>query len=62
MRRYRWTWASISDPRRTLARRLGATYQPALIAIDAKGRYVGGFQGRGTPSRWNRVKALLAGG
>jgi hypothetical protein len=59
LRRYGWTWPSISDPRRTLARRLGATYQPAVILIDAQGRVVGGFQDAGNPARWNALKAKL---
>lgn len=58
-KRYKWTWQSIVDPRRKLARRFGADYQPAVILIDAKGNYVGGFQGAGTPARWNALKRLL---
>ena len=59
MQRYGWTWPSIRDPRRTLARRFGATYQPAFILIDAKGRFVAGFQSAGTPARWNALVARL---
>ncbi len=59
MRRYGWTWPSIRDPNRTLARRLGATYQPAFFLIDARGRLVGGFQDAGTAARWNALVAQL---
>ena len=59
LKQHGWTWPSISDPRRTLARRFGATYQPAVILIDARGRYVAGFQGAGTPARWNALKRQL---
>lgn len=59
LKRYGWTWPSISDPQRTLARRFGATYQPAVILIDARGRIVGGFQGAGTAARWSALAAEL---
>lgn len=56
---YGWTWPSLRDPQRALSRRLGAVYQPAFYAIDARGRLVGGFQGGGTPARWSALRALL---
>lgn len=56
---YGWTWPSIRDPQRTLARRSGATYQPAFILIDAMGRTVAGFQGAGSPAPWNALRARL---
>jgi len=59
LKQYGWTWPSISDPQRTLARRFGATYQPAVMLVDAKGRYVAGFQGAGTPALWNALKRKL---
>lgn len=62
LKKYNWTWPSISDPRRTIARRFGATYQPAVLVIDAKGRYVAGFQGAGTPKLWDALKAKLRSG
>jgi hypothetical protein len=30
-----------------------------VILVDAKGRFVGGFEGRGTPARWNDLKRKL---
>jgi hypothetical protein len=57
--RYGWMWPSIRDPQRALARRFGMTYQPAFILIDAKGRYVAGFQDAGTEKRWNALVAKL---
>jgi peroxiredoxin len=59
VKRYGWNWPSISDPNRTLSRRFGATYQPAVILIDAKGRVVAGFQGAGTTALWNALKRKL---
>jgi hypothetical protein len=59
IKQYGWTWPSIVDPQRTLSRRFGADYQPAVLLIDAKGRFVGGFQGRGTPALWNDLKRKL---
>jgi hypothetical protein len=59
LKKYGWKWPSIADPKRTLSRRFGATYQPAVILVDAKGRFVCGFQGRGTPARWNDLKRQL---
>ena len=59
MRRYGWKWPSIQDPQRALARRFGATYQPAFVLIDAGGRFVYGFQSAGTEERWNALVARL---
>jgi len=58
-KQYRWTWPSIRDPKRALARKFGATYQPAFVLIDAMGRFVAGFQAAGTPARWNALIARL---
>ena len=49
----------MQDPRRALARRFGATYQPAFVLIDARGRYVAGFQSAGTEAGWNALVARL---
>ena len=59
LKRYGWTWPSIRDPRRTLAHRFGANYQPAVLLIDARGRYVAGMEGGGTPALWNALKRQL---
>jgi hypothetical protein len=59
VKRYAWSWPSIVDPQRRLARRFGANYQPAVILIDAQGRVVAGFEGRGTPALWNALKRKL---
>ena len=59
LKQYGWTWPSIRDPQRTLAHRFGATYQPAVLLIDAQGRYVAGFEGAGTPVLWNALKRKL---
>jgi len=31
-----------------------------VILVDAKGRFVGGFEGRGTPASWNNLKRKLS--
>jgi len=54
-----WTWPSIADPRRTLAHRFGIDYQPAVVLIDAKGRFVAKFEGAGTAAGWNALKRRL---
>jgi peroxiredoxin len=59
VKRYGWKWPSISDPKRRLARRFGIDYQPAVILVDARGRVVAGFEGYGTPARWNALKSRL---
>jgi hypothetical protein len=59
VKRYTWTWPSIKDPRRAQALRFGADYQPAFIVVDENGRFVGGFQGRGTAARWDAVASKL---
>ena len=59
LKRYGWKWPSIVDPRRKRALKFGADYQPAVILVDATGHFVGGFQGAGTPARWNELKAEL---
>ena len=48
LKRYGWTWPSIGDPQRRLARQFGVEYQPAVILIDAQGRVVARFEGYGT--------------
>jgi len=53
LKQYGWTWPSIRDPQRTLAHR------PAVLLIDAQGRYVAGFEGAGTPVLWNALKRKL---
>lgn len=59
MRQYNWTWPSISDPGRVLARRLGFGYQPAFMLVDAQGRLVAAHQGPGSPAIWDRLAAQL---
>lgn len=59
VKRYGWTWPSIRDPQRIQARRFGADYQPAFLVVDARGRFVGGFQGRGAPQRWSEIANRL---
>jgi hypothetical protein len=59
VKRNGWKWPSISDPKRRLARRFGIDYQPAVILVDARGRVVAGFEGYGTPARWNALKSRL---
>lgn len=57
--RYGWTWPSISDPARARARKLGADYQPHVIAVDAKGRIVASHEGGGDEASWAALAAQL---
>jgi peroxiredoxin len=57
--RYGWTWPSLRDPQRALARRLGATYQPHVILIDASGGIVDTWEGRGDAGVWGAMAAKL---
>lgn len=54
-----WGWPQIHDPNRTLARSLGATYQPHVILFDADGDVSGSFEGGGTPADWEALAAAL---
>jgi hypothetical protein len=54
-----WRWPQIRDPARVLAKRFGVQWQPALIAIDARGRLVGIDQSRSRERGWNRLAARL---
>jgi len=57
--RYGWTWPSIQDPRRERARRLGATYQPAFVLVDAEGRIADTWEGGGDAAVWDAMLAKL---
>jgi hypothetical protein len=50
-----WTWPQIHDPERTLARSLGADYQPEVFLFDAEGELVAGFEGGGTEADWTAL-------
>ena len=54
-----WAWTQIHDPDRTLARSIGADYQPHVILFDAEGEAVGDFKGGGTKADWERLAAQL---
>lgn len=54
-----WPWDSLQDPQRALARRLGATYQPHFILIDAEGRVVDSWEGGGDAGVWGAMLAKL---
>jgi hypothetical protein len=54
-----WEWPSISDPRRELAKTLGADYQPEVIVIDAQGRIVASLEGAGDDEAWEALAAKL---
>lgn len=57
--RYGWSWASVLDPDRTRARRLGADYQPHFILVDAEGRVVDTWEGGGDAAIWEAMLAKL---
>jgi peroxiredoxin len=54
-----WTWPSISDPRRALAKQLGADYQPYVAVIDADGAIVATFAGGGDRATWEALVGRL---
>ena len=47
------------DTNRRKAKRFGVTWQPAVIAIDAKGRIAGVDQSYDRERAWNRLAAKL---
>ena len=55
MRKYGWTWPSIRDPQRERAKRLGASYQPHVILLDAQGRVVAAHEGEGRAEEWQAL-------
>jgi hypothetical protein len=59
VRRYAWDWPQLLDPRRENARRLGAEYQPHVVAIDAQGRIVGRQVGLGDEAEWEALAERL---
>lgn len=54
-----WDWPQIHDPERTLARSLGADYQPEVFLFDEEGTLVGNFEGGGTESDWSALLERL---
>jgi hypothetical protein len=57
-----WTWPQIHDPDRTLARSLGADYQPEVVLFDAAGELVASFEGGGTAADWEALVRRLSSG
>jgi hypothetical protein len=55
--RYDWSWPSIQDPQRDLARSLEADYPPHLILVDAAGDIVDTWEGEGDQDVWNAMLA-----
>ena len=49
----------MQDPDRERARSLGATYQPHSILLDAEGRIVDTWEGRGDAGIWEAMLAEL---
>ncbi len=59
VRRYGWHWPQMRDPARARARKLGAVWQPAVIAIDARGRIVGIDASGDRERAWERLRTQL---
>jgi hypothetical protein len=57
--RYNWSWESMQDAKRERARTLGATYQPHFVLLDADGRIVDTWDGRGDAGVWEAMLAKL---
>ncbi len=49
----------MQDPARERARKLGATYQPHFILLDAEGRVVDTWEGGGDEGIWEAMLANL---
>jgi hypothetical protein len=56
VRRFGWTWPSIVDPQRRIAKSIGADYQPFVALFDERGRLVATHDGGGDAAAW---RALL---
>jgi len=59
LERYGWKWPQLVDTNRSKAKRFGVHWQPAVIAIDAKGRIAGVDQSYDRERAWNRLAAKL---
>ena len=57
--RHEWSWESMQDPLRERARKLGATYQPHFILVDAAGGVVDTWEGGGDAGIWQAMLAKL---
>jgi hypothetical protein len=57
--RYGWSWPQLQDPLRERAARLGATYQPHFILLDAEGGIVDTWEGGGDVAVWSAMLAKL---
>ena len=55
MQEFGWTWPSIEDPERALARQLGADYQPYFAAVTAEGDVVAVHDGAGDDAVWSSL-------
>ena len=49
----------MQDPERERARSLRATYQPHFVLLDAAGRIVDTWEGRGNAEVWGAMLAKL---
>jgi len=49
----------MQDPQRARARKLGATYQPHFILLDAGGGIVDTLEGGGDDETWSAMLAKL---
>jgi hypothetical protein len=58
--RHGWTWPSIRDPNRELARKLGADYQPHFFVVDDDGLVVSSHEGGGDAAAWESLAAAVS--
>ena len=49
----------MQDPQRARAKRLGASYQPHFVLLDAQGGIVDTWEGRGDAAVWDAMLAKL---
>jgi hypothetical protein len=61
VREFGWTWPSIHDPRRRLARSIGSGYQPFVALFDESGVQIGSHDGAGDEAAWSALLDRLGG-
>jgi peroxiredoxin len=59
VQKYGWTWPSISDPERRVAKSIGADYQPFVALFDENGVRVAVHDGGGEEADWRALLARL---
>lgn len=59
VREFGWTWPSIVDPERRVAKNIGADYQPYVALFDENGVRIATHDGGGDEAEWSALLARL---